>query len=83
MEASKTSVASIELLITFLQKMCQILEAIETAMQINVRPQSTTTRKGNNNDQYKMHATFSYFAVDDIKFVVSKQSHTVYKYPTS
>jgi len=53
-------------LITFLQKRCQILEAVESAMQINVRPQSTITKKGNNNNQNKMRAI----------------SHTMYKCPT-
>ncbi|KAL4136172.1 hypothetical protein QTP88_007736 [Uroleucon formosanum] len=83
MEAPKTSVASIELLKTFLQKRYQILEAVESTMQINVRPQSTASKKGNNNNnQNKMRAMTSNFASEDIKCFVCKQSHTMYKYPT-
>ncbi|KAE9521829.1 hypothetical protein AGLY_017764 [Aphis glycines] len=82
MAAPKTNVASIDLLITFLQKRCQILEAVESAMQINVHPQPYTPKKGNNNSQNKLRATSAYFLADDIKCFVCKQSHTIYKCPT-
>lgn len=70
MEAPKTNVASIDLLITFLQKRCQTLEAVELAMQINVRPQPNIPKKGNNNSQNKLRATSAYFSADDIKCFV-------------
>ncbi|KAE9521837.1 hypothetical protein AGLY_017772 [Aphis glycines] len=82
MAAPKTNVASIDLLITFLQKRCQILEAVESAMQINVRPQLYTPKKSNNNSQNKLRATSAYFSADDIKCFVCKQSDTIYKCPT-
>jgi len=81
MEAPKTNVASIELLITFLQKRCQILEAVESAMQINVRSQPNIPKKVNNS-QNKLRSTSSYFSADEIKCFICKQSHTIYRCPT-
>ncbi|KAF0748793.1 Uncharacterized protein FWK35_00024408 [Aphis craccivora] len=78
MEAPKTNVASIDLLITFLQKRCQILEAVELAMQINVRPQPNFPKKGNSNSQNKLRATLAYFrlTIYNVLFVNNRIPYT-------